>query len=387
MRITHVTDVFLPRLGGIELQVDDLSSRQLHSGHQPTVLTTTAPGADTADAVPVRRLGHGTAGIGPYRVVREPLLLRALRADRPDVVHAHISAFSPLAWTLTRLAAADGIPTVVTVHSMWHDIVPLVRRYARRYGAAAWPVTWTAVSTAAAAAVQDALDGAPVAVLPNGIDPAAWLTPPAPRTGAAPTLISVLRMVRRKRPAALLDLLLVMRTVRPGGFRAVLVGDGPLLPGLRRRVAAAGAEADIVLAGALDRPAIRALLAAADLYVAPARHESFGIAALEARSAGLPVVARAGSGIADFIRDGTEGWLVHSDDDLRGTVESLLDDPARLTAVARHNRAVAPGVSWGTVLAAADALYDTAAHRQCRRPVHGRGQFVSPRNPSTSYTS
>ncbi|WP_432989183.1 glycosyltransferase family 4 protein [Dactylosporangium sp. CA-233914] len=376
MRIAHVTDVYLPRLGGVELQVHDLAARQYRGGHETVVLTTTAPSwpAESGpDEVPVLRVGRDTTGLGagPYRAFGARALAETLRAHRIDAVHAHVSAFSPLAWTAARLSAHGGPPTVVSVHSMWHDILPLVRRFARWRDAAAWPVQWAAVSSAAACAVRDALDGTPVAVLPNGIDPAAWLLPATQRAELpathVPTLISVMRMVRRKRPRALLRTLLALRATHPGRFRAVLVGDGPLLPGLRREIAAAGAAADIHLTGALDRTSIRALLAAADVYVAPAPRESFGIAALEARCAGLPVVARAGSGVADFIRHGVEGWLVHSDTELRTTLGSLLDDPTRAAEVARHNRTVAPCVRWDTVLETADALYRRAGAFSDRR--------------------
>jgi glycosyltransferase involved in cell wall biosynthesis len=371
MRIAHVTDVYLPRLGGVELQVHDLAGRQRAHGHEAFVLTTTQ--GDQDHQVPVVRLGSDafTIGVGPYRAVRDHALTHILLAYGVDAVHAHVSAFSPLAWAAARTALSSRIPTVVSVHSMWHDIAPLVRQYARWQGAATWPVSWAAVSTAAAAAVQDALDGTPVAVLPNGIDPAAWLLPRWSIMGR-PTIVSVMRMVRRKRPQALLRTLLALRARHAGRFHAVLVGDGPLLPSLRRRVDAAGAGHDITLTGALDRQQIRTLLAGADLYLAPAPRESFGIAALEARSAGLPVVARAGSGVADFIQHDVEGWLVHSDDQLRSTVDGLLADPARLAAVGRHNRGVAPRVHWPAVLDAADALYAGAARRHVSPLVAAR---------------
>lgn len=364
MRIAHVTDVYLPRLGGIELQVRDLAARQHADGHDTVVLTTTAP-AGSVDPSVVRL---GGPGYGPYRVVRDRVLLRTFAAEGVEALHVHVSAFSPLGWTAARVAAAAGVPVVVSVHSMWHDIVPLVRRYARRHAAAGWPVVWAAVSTAAAAAVRAALDGAPVAVLPNGIDPADWLMPLSRRAGV-PTFVSVMRMVRRKRPRELLRTLLALRDAHPGRFRAVLVGDGPLLPGLRRELAAAGPGTGIQLTGALDRGAIRTLLAASDVYLAPAPRESFGIAALEARSAGLPVIARAGSGVADFIQDGVEGWLVPSGDGLRDAVAGLLDDPARLAAAARHNRAVPPRMDWRAVLDTADSLYATATVRRHRTAV------------------
>jgi glycosyltransferase involved in cell wall biosynthesis len=365
MRIAHVTDVYLPRLGGVELQVHDLARHQQLRGHQTLVVTTTAA-PDPAQAerltetfgdVPVYRIGEGALRAGPYRAVSDDDLLAALTALGADVVHAHVSAFSPLAWSAARLAARSGLPTVVSVHSMWHDIAPLVRGYVRWQRASSWPVSWAAVSTVAATAVSAALEDASVAVLPNGIDPAAWLAPAPDRAGSEPTLVSVMRMVRRKRPRALVQTLLDLREVRPGGFRAVLVGDGPILPALHREIGAAGAHDDILLTGALDRGTIRTLLARSDLYLAPAPRESFGIAALEARCAGLPVIARAGSGVSDFIRDGLEGWLVGSDEEMLAAVDTLLEYPARLAQVARHNRAFAPSVHWDAVLETADSLY------------------------------
>ena len=364
MRVAHVSDVYLPRLGGVELQIRDLAGHQRLRGDSAVVLTTTEPGPDHLGEVPVLRLGTGRRRAGPYCRLRDAEIADALRTTAAELVHVHLSTFSPLSWTAARIASEIGLPTVVTVHSMWHDILPLARRYARWQRAASWPLAWTAVSTAAAGAVRTALDGTPVGVLHNGIEPGDWQAVRPPARSPAPTLVSVMRMVRRKRPHALLDILLDLHAAAPGRFHAVLVGDGPLLPRVRQRVADSGAGDSIRLVGALPRPAIRDILAGADLYVAPAPRESFGIAALEARTAGLPVVARAGSGVADFIRPEVEGWLAHSDDDLAATIAGIVRDPSRLTAVAAHNRTTIPPMHWSAVLDATDAVYDAATRRQ-----------------------
>src|SRR3954468_6893272 len=39
MRILHVSDAYLPKQGGIEIQVSDLARRQAETGHDVTVLT------------------------------------------------------------------------------------------------------------------------------------------------------------------------------------------------------------------------------------------------------------------------------------------------------------------------------------------------------------
>src|ERR1700726_4568638 len=62
MRIAHVSDCYLPRLGGIELQVHDLAERQAAAGHEVTVITTTAgpdPGLRAGGSIVVRVGGTG----------------------------------------------------------------------------------------------------------------------------------------------------------------------------------------------------------------------------------------------------------------------------------------------------------------------------------------
>ena len=149
-------------------------------------------------------------------------------------------------------------------------------------------------------------------MLPNGVEPADWTVVPVVRDPARGLVVSVMRLESRKRPLAL------MRAVRrapaelPAGvrLRVVLVGEGPMRGGCERAVRRYGLGDCVELAGRMDRAGIRELYRRGDVYVAPATMESFGIAALEARCAGLPVVARRRTGIADFIDDGVEGRLV-----------------------------------------------------------------------------
>ena len=79
-------------------------------------------------------------------------------------------------------------------------------------------------------------------------------------------------------------------------LRATVAGTGPALS-MMQRYLRRHAMADVVrLVGRLDRGGVRTLLASADLFVNPTVRESFGIATLEARTAGVPVLARAGNG-------------------------------------------------------------------------------------------
>ena len=90
------------------------------------------------------------------------------------------------------------------------------------------------------------------------------------------------------------------------GATLVLVGDGPL----RHRLAGDAAARGIVFLGyTRDRAVIADLLAAADLYVSPGPHETFGLAALEAMASGIPVLSVNAGGVAEQVERNGAGAL------------------------------------------------------------------------------
>ena len=368
MRIVHVTDTYLPTLGGIELHVHDLAQQQARRGHDVLVVAGTTRGAAHDEAGPaVVRVGRGGFTALP------PQALAAL--DTADVVHAHSSIVSPLAWVAARRAAGRGVPAVVTMHSVAQR-TPLVTHGLRAVSALAGrPVVWAAVSGVAARALQPSV-ATPVHVLPNGIDPAAWpAVPVTSRPAGAPlTVVTVGRFAARKRVLPLVDVLAdVRRRLDPAvPLRAVLAGDGPQRDAVRLRLRALRMDGWVELPGRLDRAQVHALHAASDVFVAPARLESFGLAALEARCTGLPVVALAAAGVGEFVRDGVEGRLVADDAGLAAALAGLLADPARLAAVRAANAATPTTLGWDRVVDRCLATYDhavAAAGRRTAGPV------------------
>jgi glycosyltransferase involved in cell wall biosynthesis len=364
MRIAHLSDVCRPHVGGIEIFVDDLAARQAAAGHDVAILTGSAGSADVARlGVSVIRPRHRMSALAHVADVRRRL------ADREfDVVHAHLSVVSPYSTMMAGHAARAGLPVVLTVHSMWNGRKTLVRTVGGLVGWDAWPAVWTSVSAAASADVEEALSGRRVAVVPNAVD-SQWWGSVATRLGSRArdkrpiTFVSVMRMVERKRPLALVRCLQRARQVTPADIpmRAVLVGDGPLASivddELRRRHMAGW----VSMTGEIPRERVRDVYADADVYVAPATRESFGIAALEARAVGLAVVAMRSGGVGDFIADGVEGVLCVDDADLADAIATMAARPGIVDAMREHNRAVAPRVSWDDTLASFARCYERAA--------------------------
>jgi phosphatidylinositol alpha 1,6-mannosyltransferase len=93
------------------------------------------------------------------------------------------------------------------------------------------------------------------------------------------------------------------------------------------------------------------------VFVLPAIRESFGISALEARSAGLPIVAMQHSGVAEFVEHGRGGLLARSDAEFVAHVASLARDRQLLERLAAYNQRTPPPFDWRTVVDAHLAIY------------------------------
>jgi phosphatidylinositol alpha 1,6-mannosyltransferase len=360
MRILHVTDVYRPQLGGIEVFVEDLAHRQAAAGHDVSVLTATGPARPDGES----------SDAGPVRVVRSrptlrhplaPGLARQTALAGPyDVVHAHLSVLSLFSTALARATDEAGIPTVNTVHSMWRSRRAVLRTVRVLADWDRSNAAWTTVSHAAAADMHDLLrPGVEVHVVPNAVDVAWWRAVPHRGRADAVTVVSVMRLAGRKRPFALLDMLARVRANLPATvpLRAVIVGDGPLGSRLHAHIVARGLQDWITLAGTLTRDEIRALYRSADVYVSPAHEESFGIAALEARAAGLPVVAMRSGGVGEFVEHGVEGLLCGDDDAMVAGLTTLVTDTALRSDMALHNTAHPPAQDWPHTLAGFGDVY------------------------------
>jgi glycosyltransferase involved in cell wall biosynthesis len=294
---------------------------------------------------------------------------------------------SPYGIAVARAAMAAGVPTVLTVHSMWAGAGGIVR-LAALASLRRWPVVWSAVSVAAAETFRRALRGVDVTVLPNAVDVASWRPDPLASEPASPdgpvTLVSVMRLAPRKRPVHLVKAFRQARILAPGhDVRLVIVGDGPLRRRLERYVARHGLSDHVEITGRIPRPEVLGHLLAASVYVAPAPKESFGIAALEARCAGLPVVAMRRGGVREFVQDRISGILVSDDVEMAVALADLVVDHEMRERIAEHNRRVAPPFDWADALVRTEALYRAAGLRVMARsgasPVAGQSALAEQR--------
>jgi glycosyltransferase involved in cell wall biosynthesis len=324
------------------------------------------------DGIPVRRLRgfrfpffEFTFSLRQFRELRA-----ALREGAFDVVHVHCGVIAPLAYGGVRLAARSGIPTALTFHSVYDYLEPALHNLVQFSGAWRFPVAWSAVSRHVARETSRILNDTDVNVLPNGIDTSAWPTPPHVRKVGELRLIAVMRLQVRKRPRDLFVILdEAQRRVGPAvRITLDIIGDGRERFFVDRLAAAAGPDR-VRVHGRRTREEIRAMFAGSDAFLLPTRMESFGIAALEALLAGLPVIACRNTGVEDFVVHGENGLLGDSIEDLTDAVVELAQNEPLRAAIAQRNREARPPFAWSDVVAATVAEYDRAARLQFE--MHG----------------
>jgi glycosyltransferase involved in cell wall biosynthesis len=374
LRIGLVTDCYLPQIGGIEMQVHDLALHLQDAGHE-VVVVTPIDGPVELDGVRVHRLD---VPLLPFNIPFTPKTFRmvsdVLRAERVDVAHFHGGIIAPLAYGAAFNAQKSGIPTVVTTHCLWSYATPVFRIFDRLWHWSDWDAVFSAVSDVAAAPIRRIASDREVLVLPNGIDQSKWEITPAERDDPRTvTIVSVMRLAPRKRPQHLLKMMRQVRRLLPTTpVRLLVIGEGPERPALERYIRKHGLGDMVELTGRRTREEIREVFARADLFVAPANLESFGIAALEARCAGLPVVAKARTGIREFVEHGREGLLARSDRDMVDQIVRLVRDRELRLVIAKNNRETMAPVDWPQVVKKNLAAYDSAisgAGLGARRPA------------------
>ncbi len=357
MRIMHVHCRFDP-FGGGERYLHGLCTAQAAAGHRVTVLTDAASPPHEMAGVEVRRVAASSglrSGLKARRAV-----LEALAEAAPDVVHLHETYrfLSPLVLrALLRRHAS-----VKTVHDAglvcFHDEVGRTKLF--RGGVCRRPMTAACVAAGcfgaspgrlremalrtwelrAARAVgrivvnsafmreeleRNRCDPARIRTIPPWTDIEAAADAPPP--GEA-RLLFVGRLDRGKGIAHFLGALSLLRG---DGWRAEVVGDGPLMDGARRIVARLGLAERTTFHGALPRDRLVPLLRAGRLLCMPSVvPETFGIVGIEAMACARPVVAYDAGGIAEWLVDGETGFLVPHGDvpALAARLRLLIEDAA-----------------------------------------------------------
>ena len=373
MRIVHVADSFPPDVGGIERQVETLARRQTAEGHDVTVITAVADRGEVDGELSVARAADGRWLTVAFPWRNHAMVTKILDSSQVDVVHAHFTVVSPLAIFVTREASRRGIPVAITVHSLWWKVAIATRVSTLPFGWGRMRAAWSAVSSVAAEHVHRTLRSVDeVSVLPNLVDTPWWVNPlPVQAHDREVRMVLVGRLKKRKHVDEFLDALAEARKRVPPDARVKvsILGDGPRRQDLLDQVQRLGLTDWVEFLGYHPSNDIKALFHDSDLFIASSRQEAFGIAALEARSAGLPVIGYVDNGLTDFITDGTDGLLVADGAGMADALGALISRPQELLRLRTNAATLPPKVRPEDAVRAEQALYERARAMHPGRPV------------------
>jgi len=307
--LLFITRNYPPRVGGLETFSYHLIREFQEDG--------------VALKIALRKAKPHLAWFLPYGLLRAIALCR-----RHSIRHVHLcdGLLAPIGVLLKR---ALGVRLSITVHGLdvtfsfpgYQRLIPGCLRRMDRI---------VCVSRATrAACLTRGVPAVKCEVIPNGIDPRAVAPPPDPgrllreverrcafSLDGRRVLLTVGRLVPRKGVAWFVQN--VMPRL-PGEFVYLIAGDGPERERLDRLIRDAGMRGRAALLGRVTDALRNALLARADVCImpnisVPGDMEGFGIAALEAGAAGVPVVASDLEGIRDAVLHGVTGYRVPEKD-------------------------------------------------------------------------
>jgi len=386
-RILHVITAF--DRGGAENHLADLIRHQRTCGIQVTV---------------AYLRGHGSLGreMRQLGVKVQPLALRFYGDPRPlvslrrlikrggfDLVHAHL----PPAELYLRLALLGTSPETLPLVISKHNDCPFHALPGERA-----MESWVGARASAIIAISEAVrrymvergigtPPSPLVTIPYGIDVAPFeeVTPEAIASLRAEwgagreTLVIgfVGRLVEQKSIETLIRAFAIFLRQQSCDAKLVIVGNGPLLPALRRCASERGLAEHVVWAG--FREDVPAVMKAFDVFALTSVFEGFGLVLGEAMAARRPVVATRVSAIPEVVVDGETGFLARARDP-----QSVADALTQLTESSTRARLGAAGYrrafehfTLERMWQSTDAVYAQAV-RSPSIPETARGRAAAP---------
>ena len=295
---------------------------------------------------------------GPYALALASRMVEVARYERLDLLHVHYALPHAASAYLAKQILGDEAPRIVTtLHGTDITLVgsdpsylPITRFSIEQSDAITAPSQFLVEETARALGVE-----APIDLIPNFVDTQRWVPvadaareraglascfhdPAAVLASSDPILfhVSNFRAVKR-----VLDVIAIFAEVckrRP--VRLVMLGDGPDRARAEARVRELQLWDRVAFLGKQGR--FETLLANSDVFLLPSGSESFGLAALEALSCGVPVVASDVGGVSEVVTHGETGFLAPMGhvEAMAGHVLTLLGAPdthAAMAAAARRS--------------------------------------------------
>jgi N-acetyl-alpha-D-glucosaminyl L-malate synthase BshA len=351
--------IFYPSLGGSGVVATELARGLAERGHDVHVIASSRPMRPIIES---DRLHFHEVVIPDYPLFEHPpyglavasAIVEVAGRHRLDLIHAHYAVPHAASAYLARQTLGEAAPRVViTLHGT--DVTgvgtePSYKSITRFTVAAADGLTVPSEFLRREAhRLLGLAEEPPIEVIANFVDTNRF-TPAVSRdrsrlhrlfAAAAPApegpiLFHVSNLRRVKRPLDLVEVLARVRRRVPA--RLVVGGDGPGRAAMQERARVLGVDDSVVVLGA--RADFAEELKHADVFALPSESESFGVAALEALSCGVPVAGYRVGGLPEVVSEDV-GCLVapYDVDALARAIVEIVTNGERRAALGKAARA------------------------------------------------
>ncbi len=331
MKILHLTTHL--NTGGISSYILAAGSRMVEKGHEVSVLSSGGAFVEKFKEkgicnfqFPIRTKSE----IHPKLFLALPKVIRWVKEEKFDVMHAHTRVTQVLAFFVSR---ATNVPHVSTAHGFFKP------RLARKI-LSGWGDCVIAISRGVAEELRDVhkIPPSKIRIIQNAIDAPAFQ---AKSEGKNPAVVkkaydiqensvvvsSVGRLVQDKGHAYLVEAVKLLQEKHPD-VHLILLGDGREKGRLETLVKKLKLEKRVsIISGSTD---VAGALSITDVFVHPAtRREGFGLSIMEAMVVKKPVLVTNIPAINTMIEDGVNGFVAEpkSARSLAEKIAFILENP------------------------------------------------------------
>lgn len=275
----------------------------------------------------------------PYELVLTSKLVSVVKNEKLDILHVHYAIpHASAAFMAKKILQSEGIeiPIVCTLHGT--DIT-LVGKDASFEPVITFAINESDAVTAVSESLRNDTNryfniNRTIDVIPNFINLNRYndLKPNGLRhrfsPDGHPLIMHVSNFRKVKRVDDVVRIFVKIRAKRES--KLLLVGDGPERYAVEQMCRELGFCNDIHFFGKSKN--VERLLVNGDLFILPSETESFGLAALEAMAAGMPVISTNTGGIPEVNEHGFSGFLsnVGDIDDMSANALRILESDATL---------------------------------------------------------
>ena len=372
MKKLRIGFVCYPTFGGSGVVATELGKALAEKGHELHFITYSAParmGSLKKNLYyhEVQVSDYPLFDYQPYELILASKMVEVAKAHSLDLMHVHYAIpHASAAVTARDILASEGIhlPIVTTLHGT--DITLLGKDPAFE------PVITHAINRSdAVTAVSHSLKEdtlklfgvkREIDVVYNFICPTHFMRPADEsfRTAVAPEGQPIITHISNFRPVKRVeDVVSTFAGIREKmPAKLLLVGDGPDRSRAEKRAEDLGIRPDVVSIGKVKNP-IEPLLVS-DLFLLPSETESFGLSALEALAAGVPVIASRVGGLAEVVQHDQCGFLATTGDvaTMAESALSLLENQALRAAFREAALVRAQDFHIMKILPQYEAIYD-----------------------------